>query len=292
MGRIATRIEEQIEILKKRGMELDYSHGKTKEILYDIGYYRLGFYWNPFEVDEDHNFESGTKFSTAVKLYYLDVDLRNLLVRYINRIEINFRTNVIYLVSNKYKSSPTWFIDPDVVEQEYIDNIDKHYNDRFKNDNKPIKLHHKKYLNDKYAPAWKTLEFFTFGAILKIYSSLKDEEMQKRIAGKYGVINIKKFKNLINTMVFVRNACAHGNVIFDLKTPKGISSLPALNFHNGDRHSLRSAVLVILYFLDQISQNRKKELEQEFDNLIEKNCEDPVLKKIIETKMGCVLEKN
>ena len=292
MGRKATRIEKQIEILKNRGMELDYSHEKVKEILYDIGYYRLGFYWNPFEVDKDHNFESGTKFSTAVKLYYLDVDLRNLLIRFINRIEINFRTNVVYLVSNKYKDTPTWFISPDVVEQEYIDNIDKHYNDRFKNDNKPIKLHHRKYLNDKYAPAWKTLEFFTFGAILKIYSSLKNEEIKKRIAAKYDVISIKKFKNLINTMVFVRNACAHGNVIFDLKTPKGISSLPTLNFHNEDRHSLRSSVLVILYFLDHISENRKVELAEEFDGLIKKNCSDPALKEIIETKMGCVLQED
>ena len=61
------------------------------EILLDIGYYRLGFYWNPFEINKKHEFINGTNFSDVLHLYYLDVDLRNLLLKYIKRIEINFR---------------------------------------------------------------------------------------------------------------------------------------------------------------------------------------------------------
>ncbi len=92
MGKTATSIIKQIQNLKDRGMVLDYEESKIKEFLLDIGYYRLGFYWNPFEKDDEHNFIDGTKFSTIIKLYYMDVDLRNILLRYINRIEINFRT--------------------------------------------------------------------------------------------------------------------------------------------------------------------------------------------------------
>ena len=33
-------------------------------------------------------------------------------MKYINRIEINFRTYLTYFVSNKYNESPTWFVDP------------------------------------------------------------------------------------------------------------------------------------------------------------------------------------
>ena len=48
MGNKATTIEEQIALLKERGMVIDLDNKKVKEILLDIGYYRLGFYWFPF----------------------------------------------------------------------------------------------------------------------------------------------------------------------------------------------------------------------------------------------------
>jgi len=172
MGKTATSFTNQIQILRDRGMDLDLPEEKIKEILLDIGYYRLGFYWNPFEKNKSHEFNEGTKFSDVVKLYYLDVDLRNILSRYINRIEINFRTKVVYYVSNKYKTSSTWFIDPIVMNSKFIGTINDYYNDKFKNNNRTIQLHHRKYLKDIYAPAWKTLEFFTFGSITKIFKSL------------------------------------------------------------------------------------------------------------------------
>ena len=71
-------------------------YGTIKEFLLDIGYYRLGFYWNPFEIDKSHNFKKGTKFSDIIKLYYLDVDLRNILAKYINRIVPNVKNSNVF----------------------------------------------------------------------------------------------------------------------------------------------------------------------------------------------------
>ena len=79
MGKIATTLEQQIALLKNRGMVFDCDIEKVKETLLDIGYYRLGFYWNPFEIDKKHNFIKGTLFSDVIKLYYIDVDLKNIL---------------------------------------------------------------------------------------------------------------------------------------------------------------------------------------------------------------------
>lgn len=135
MGSIATTINQQIEILEKRGMVLDLPIEKIKEILLDIGYYRLGFYWNPFEIDDDHNFKEGIKFSTTLDLYYLDVDLRYLLIEHINRIELSFRTKIIYYASNTNKNSPTWFVRPKVVDRNFIGNFNFFYNSDFKKNN-------------------------------------------------------------------------------------------------------------------------------------------------------------
>ena len=68
MGNIATNTKVQIQTLESRGMDLDLEESKIKEILLDIGYYRLGFYWNPFEIDNNHNFYKKTKFSDVVNL--------------------------------------------------------------------------------------------------------------------------------------------------------------------------------------------------------------------------------
>lgn len=286
MGNVATTVEEQIEILRKRGLELDYSVTKIKEILLDIGYYRLGFYWNPFEKNSTHDFENGSKFSDAVSLYYLDVDLRNLLLKCLNRIEINFKTCLIYYVSNKYKESPTWFINSKLISNNFIVDIDKFYSEDFKKKNKAIKTHHLKYINDKYAPAWKTLEFFTFGTILKLYLSLKDEDLKKEIAFKFGIKSLKVFENHLRTIIFVRNICAHGGVVFDLKTPKGISNIPVLNFYRNDNHSLDAAIKLITFYLGKISTDRESELKNKITELINPHKNNIVLSKIIETKIG------
>ena len=92
MGKKAITVDEQIQKLTDRGMIMDLGEAKVKEVLLDIGYYRLGFYWNPFEIDDDHNLRDGTLFSDVLDLYYIDVDLKNILNRAINRIEINFKT--------------------------------------------------------------------------------------------------------------------------------------------------------------------------------------------------------
>lgn len=286
MGGVATTFKEQMELLVSRGMELDFESDKIQEILSDIGYYRLGFYWNPFEKNRKHEFHDKTKFSDAVTLYYLDVDLRNFLLKYINRIEINFRTKLVYYVSNKYKSSPTWFIDPKVVNSHFISNIGDHYNAEFKKNYKTIRLHHQNNINDKYAPAWKTLEFFTFGAVLKVFKSLNEYEIKERICNIYGVRNLDKFINLMETIVFVRNACAHGGVLFDLKTPKGIAAIPGISFNDNNRHSLDSSIKIVLFILNAVSSSRKNEMEKQLKDLFIMHKENPIIKDIIQKKVG------
>ncbi|SIT97067.1 Abortive infection bacteriophage resistance protein [Epilithonimonas bovis DSM 19482] len=296
MGRIATSITQQIEKLEERGMVLDMPLDKIKEVLLDIGYYRLGFYWHPFEIDNEsddriHRFQPETKFSTILDLYYLDVDLRHLLIKFINRIEVNYRTKLIYYASNKYKNSPTWFVDPKVITKNFIDDFDKYYNDDFKK-TKVIAKHHKKNINDKYAPAWKTLEYFTFGTNLKIYKSFLDSDIKERISEIYNVKDTSKFIKLMETIVFVRNYCAHSGVMFDLRNTYGIPKLPFYEFNNNDRHCLDSCMKIINFILYQISENRSQEMMKSLEQLFLKYADkNAVIKDIIDNKIRFVGSK-
>lgn len=104
MTKQATTVDEQLDLLKSRGLTV-INEDKAREILTDIGYYRLGFYLFPFEKtypslsNRTHKYIDGATFEDAVNLYYFDFDLRLMLMRYLIRIEIAFRTSLIYNLS-------------------------------------------------------------------------------------------------------------------------------------------------------------------------------------------------
>lgn len=287
MSKKASTVEEQIVLLKKRGMIFDSGEEKAKEILLDIGYYRLGFYWFPFEKDKDHNFQKDTLFSNVINLYYLDVDLKNILLKYLKRIEVNFRTKIIYYVSNKHIDDPIWYSNPRIMASWFIKSLDtKLYTPKFKEDNKQIKLHHIKYRNDIYAPTWKTFEFLTFGAIVTIFNALKNEEIKKEISKIYGLNNLNSFKNFIRTIKFTRNICAHAGVLYDLNFPQGIYKIPRTKFNDNNNQSLDAGIKTISYILKNISEKRDNDMNIEINKLFKEYENNETIKLIITDKIG------
>lgn len=292
MGDKATTLEEQIACLRKRGMTIEDEH-KAREVLFDIGCYRLGFYWFPFEVSHpmkggrDHSFSEGANFDDAVKLYYLDFDLRNLLLKVLSRIEIALRTKVIYIVSNAYPDKPTWFADPVVVGKKQAQNFQSEVYGSIK-DKPVIVRHHRAYINDRFAPAWKTLEFVTLGQLVYIFNSIKDERLQQEIALSFGVRGLGTFKNYLEALKDIRNACAHGNVLYDYTPQKSISKGPAMLKGIGSNQNLNGALHVVIYMLGQISCNREEELRCQLRALVEEVCRSHRLREILKSTSGIV----
>lgn len=292
MGRKAITLDEQIQLLQNRGMFIADKE-KAKEVLLDVGYYRLGFYWFPFEKNYPnkqnriHEFKNGTNFDDVVKLYYFDFKLRNLLLKYLIRIEINFRTCLTYYTSNLYKESPTWFVDPQVVSRKQIAEFDKTvYTSKFKG-NSAIALHHKKYINDKYAPAWKTLEFMTLGNIIFLYQSLNNEELKHTIASHYKINRLGVFDNYLKRILDIRNACAHGNILFDLTPSGSICKGPAMTKDLAKNQNLNGVLKIVLYMIKQVSVNRHNDLVNEIQTLIaEYTQKSEVLRCIIQDISG------
>ena len=288
----ATTIRQQIETLKNRGMTIDIPEDKAGEILSDIGYFRLGFYCFPFETsypskrNRTHKYREGTKFSDIILLYYFDTDLRNILSKYLNRIEINFRTNIIYRVSNRYINCNTWFVSPVVMTELYIDKFDSElYTDNFKK-NPIIRDHHKKYINDKYAPAWKTLEFFTFGAMFKVFQNLKDISLKQEISLQYNVRNVDTFENYFRAIVELRNLCAHGSVLFDHKSAYPLRNGIAMTINNKNRTKIFSIIKILHYVLQRISDNRASDMKNEINQLFCNKSNSLIVRGIINNSTG------
>lgn len=289
MGNIAKTVDEQISLLQSRGMIIDNIE-KAKEVLLDVGYYRLGFYWFQFEKSfpqkhhRVHKFKEKTDFDDAVKLYYFDFNLRNILLKPLSRIEIAFRTKVIYYVSNYYRESPTWFVDPTIVSKFQANTFERKVYKQILETTPVIALHHKHHINDKFAPAWKTLEFMTFGEVLHLFNSIKDENIKLQVANGFGVKKLVTFVNYLNLVKDLRNTCAHGNVLYDFTPEKSIRKGPAMMKGIGNNQNLNGALRVVLFFMKEISENRYNELVAEIDDLIDKYSQrksvDMILNKI------------
>ncbi|WP_374549771.1 Abi family protein [Flavobacterium sp.] len=283
MGDTVNSINNQIEKFKERELDLScYDEAKLKEMLLDIGYYRLGFYCYYYFDKKANKFSKDIKISDIINLYYLDIDLKYLLLKYINRIEINFRTKLIYYVSMKYKENSRWYVDDTIMDAESIkvfkDNI---YNDKFKQDNLTLKKHHINYPEDEYAPCWKVFEYLTFGTILTIFGNIKDQSVKQIISEKYGIKDLDKFFKLLHTVRLIRNICAHSGVLFDYSLPQSVSSIPQINYNKGDRNSLDTSIKVIGFFIETISSNRYIDFQDDIKNFFDKRKKDPVLSQVI-----------
>lgn len=288
MEKLATNVDEQIAKLESRGMTI-CDKDKAKECLLDIGYFRLGFYWFPFEesyprkMNRDHKFKEGTNFDYAIRLYYFDYNLRNIFLKYINRIEINFRTKLIYHASNRYKQDPFWYQNSKYVNMAFLegDVMEKAMKDVSKEE---IIIQDMKVHKRSISPAWKAMEFFSFGTAISLYDNLKEGPLKCEISNLYGMSSPNNFLSYIDTVRKLRNYCAHGKVLFDKNLPEAISNGP-LGYLGNSKTQLFGAYRVLEYLLGQVSQNRAEDMKQEIKALFNKMPDD-IVKQIILQNSG------
>lgn len=291
----ATDYDKQIQLLRSRGVII-IDEDKAKEYLSDIGYYRLGFYVYPFELTypslgklRTHNVKQGTRIEDIVALYYYDLDLRNILNRFLSRIEVAIRTTLIYELSNKYQSNPYWYVDPNVVEQRFIHNFTTNFYPKIK-EKEPIKRHHKKYLG-KYAPAWKAMEYMTLGNLEKLYGALRYTTDRSLISSKFGEPSISAFNNYLSVIREVRNSCAHGNVIVGMTMSTNVRTGVASPYiPMGMQNTFGGAMCVIDYLLNKVSANRANDMKELIkEATLRLYSAAPSVRQLIESKTGFVV---
>ena len=282
-------LDNQIKHLKQLGLVIQ-DEEKAREILSDIGLYRLGFYMFPFEKkypnkeNRDHILKEGTTIETVLRLYYFDFELRQILLKYISRIEIHFRTTVVNYMSAKHHNKDTWFADDAIVSPAYIRSFDSIY-DRVKL-SPYIKWHHHKH-SCKYAPACKTLEFMSFGEIMDLFSSIINVTDRLIISRHFGIRSLRTFDSYLNAVRRIRNRCAHGGVLFDYVASVRLVTGGPVDLSNVyDRFNLKGAIDVIEYLIGIVSLNRKKQFRQEIEQLIEICKDDTVLCNAIHISSG------
>lgn len=290
MGRKAKPLQEQVRLLEKRGMIIAEPE-KARRILLEIGWYRMSFYWFPFEtrypdrMNPLHEFRPGTCFEDALLLYAFDFNLRHTLMRPLERIETAFRTYLIYSISSRYPDNPEWFADPRIVGPVHARQFERTIYNTLRRTQPEIELHHRRFPRDKFAPAWKTLEFMTFGAICTLFYDLKSDSIRQETASHFGIHNPEVLCNYLEVIRILRNLCAHGNMLFSWRPPH-IMRGPAMGGKIDPPRNLKGALAVVSHFLGVISPRLQRETENKVKELITEFSKSPGSARILESVFG------
>lgn len=221
-------ISEQVNQLKSRGLIIA-NENEAEIFLQNVSYYRLAGYWWPMQSDKtNHTFKPNSTFENIIAIYNFDRELRLLLFDVIERIEIGFRTKLIYHLSQEI--SPWWFEDVNlfrnaVEHTESILTIDRELR---QSKEVFLKEHYKKYHTDnRRPPAWKTIEVVSFGVVSKLYGNLKHTLNSKdKIANEMGTVNHTYLPSWLQAIAQIRNICAHHGRLWNKNLPGRPKLLP------------------------------------------------------------------
>src|SRR5690554_1309996 len=223
----ALTIEEQVELLIKRGLKIK-NQSLAKKYLANISYYRLGEYWHVMQSDKiTHIFKPNSKFADVIALYNFDAELRLLLFDVIEKIEISLRTKLIYHLSHEI--DPWWFQNFELFtdSRELVKTLSNLQQELERSKDVTIKSHFKKYKNDKrFPPSWKSLEQTSFGALSKLYGNLKPTVRSKdTIAIELGAVNHTYLPSWLQSISQIRNYCAHHSRLWNRNLPGTVKLL-------------------------------------------------------------------
>lgn len=261
-NKTATTIEDQIAKLRERGLQI-IDIGQARHFLSNISYYRLEGYWWPMQADKTtHLFKPNSRFEDVIALYNFDRELRLLIFDVIERIEIGFRTKVIYHLSHEI--GPWWFEDESNFKSGPAHTQSLIHIDRDLNQSKDtfITQHYTKYHKDRRRPpSWKTFEVVSFGILSKLYSNLQSSINAKdTIAKELNLVNHTFLPSWLQTIAQIRNICAHHGRLWNKNLPgrpKLLSKPPApwlKDVPNVSQHQmLYIHICCMKYLLDVIS---------------------------------------
>ncbi|MCL2295081.1 MAG: Abi family protein [Spirochaetes bacterium] len=220
-----TTYDEQIEKLCARGC-LVKDKIFCKEILSRINYYRFTAYFLPFRNKNDDNYLPGTNFETIYQIYEFDRNMRSIIFKAIEEVEIYLRAKFAYYHAHKFGAMG------------YIDEVNYntfHKHDQFikrieeeKDKNKKVLFvkHHIEKYNNQF-PIWVITELFSFGMLSYFYHDLHAID-QKKLAKELFNTNLKNLKSWLRCCTDLRNICAHyGRLYFRIFTaiPSGIPEI-------------------------------------------------------------------
>lgn len=209
-------ISGQIQLLKDRGLNFG-DEQKAAHYLSNISYYRLRAYTYPFQDNTvaHHPFNADVTFEQIIELYVFDRKLRLLIFDAIEKIEIAFRTQIIYEFAMTYGSH--WHTQPALYHDSsrYFQHLESLGKEVFRSNEVFLDHYKRKYDDPSDPPCWMSLEVSSMGLLSKIFQSLKLGTEKRAIINHFGLRDAGLLENWMHCMSNLRNICAHHGRIWN-----------------------------------------------------------------------------
>lgn len=211
-----TTFEEQVEILKSRGLVISDVDSAIRT-LQRINYYRLSAY--TLSLKKNDQFLPDITFEHVVALYEFDRRFRYLIMEMVEQVEIAFRTHISYHIAHTY--GPLGHLNP-----QHFDNHDAFLAELEKELKRSqelfIKHHYEKY--EGKIPVWVAIEVLSFGALSKLFSNMKNDDKNQIAKRNYRAPAIY-LESWLKCMSYIRNICAHYGRLYN----RPLTSKPRLD---------------------------------------------------------------
>lgn len=184
--------QQQMEKLRSSGLTIE-DEGACCRVLADIGYFPVvNGYQSFFRDPSTRVYREGATFGDILALYEFDVELREIMLDALLKVEVKIRSALAYEFCAAYGESQSMYLDarcyaaskgakrvlPKLLNMlDYIANKDTGH--------EYLVYYRRAYKN---VPLWVAVNVMTFGRISKMLTALRDNE-KARIAKRFGVGN-------------------------------------------------------------------------------------------------------
>ena len=225
MEKVFKTLDEQLDILKGKGLVIDDIEYARNIILRENYFFLMGYRHLFYRSDGSKTFREDTNFRELYALFTFDRQLRNIIFKNVLIIENNCKSIFSYVLSHKYGYKENDYLRP----QNYVQSHDKQkqVNDLLRKMKRQIRINGgqhdatKHYINNYgYIPLWVVVKVLSFGITSELYTIMKDVD-QKDIAKEFHVDpeNLLTFLPILSNY---RNLCAHEDILFEHHTQKVI----------------------------------------------------------------------
>lgn len=231
MEKIFKTINEQIDILKDRGLIIE-DELSAQEILLRENYFFIMGYRHLFMTSKkDNKFIPGTTFRELYSLFLFDRYFRNIIFKNLLVIENQLKSVISYQLSKKYGYREKDYLNPKNFTSDHDkakrvrDLIDKMKRQiRINSASHNATMHYAN--NYGYIPMWILVKVLSFGIVCELYTILKKED-KLEIAEIFNT-NPEMLENMLIILSNYRNLCAHEDIVFEHKTERVI---PDTKYH-------------------------------------------------------------
>lgn len=278
MNKYFKTLDEQVEILKDRGLIID-DENRAKEKLFMYNYYKLVNGTRDFftEKGDPAKYRKGVRFDDLIDIHEFDKVLKKNFLDAILDIERHLRSIISY-VFMKYHNEEKAYLNPANFDGDQslisansytLEKTISNFSEE-KNYTKSINYYVGKY---NHVPFWFLVNFISFGKLVNFYQTMKQKEKEE-VANEFSrlfyenlaeskgyYITPFQFESFITNIKEIRNVVAHDNMILSYLCDEDVAYIGPIHSQwkiakEDSRNNVFNVYLIMQIFLSK-SQYRR-----------------------------------